>query len=107
MTAAPMMDIDTTEPDWAMAWQLMHWITPTRPPTEREVCLAAWLLLDQGVERRDIATRLRLTKYQVAMLADLRTAAARGTRKAAVAARLLAPSRYERGILGVPGVCRD
>lgn len=110
MTAAPITEeIDTTEPDWALAWQLMHWITPTREPTRDEVRLAAWLLLDREEEYAGIRDRLGLSKWQLAAIAELRaTAQNPDDAKAAEIASQLAPSRRERELLCVlRGVSRD
>jgi hypothetical protein len=103
MTAAPVITEETA--DWAVAWRLMNRKGPgPRPATVAESRLAVWLLLDCGCEQSDIRERTGLTKGAVYEVVKLRRAAGRSGISLALG---LAPSRYERTILGVPmGITR-
>lgn len=102
MTAAPVI-IDEAA-DWAVAWRLMNrWPVGDRPATVEEKRLAVWLLLDCGHDQSDIRDRTGLTKGTIYEIVRLRRAAGRSDLRA----RGLAPSWYERSILGVPmGITR-
>ncbi|HZE01528.1 MAG TPA: hypothetical protein VE155_07160 [Pseudonocardiaceae bacterium] len=111
MTAAPVInecenvgEVDEVA-DWAVSWRLMNFQDPgLRPATAAENRLAVWLLLDCGHDQSDIRDRTGLTKGVVYEVVKQRRAA---SRPGALAERALAPSRFERMILGVPmGITR-
>jgi hypothetical protein len=118
MTAAtltPIIDADRElRPDWVVIARIMWGEDPQCDPTEAEVRLAVWLLLDQGYTPRQVETHANLEEAHVAGVATLRKFAAQPDRprgrnggRNPADARAMGPTRELRAVLaGVRGAVR-
>lgn len=80
--AAPLQEADQLdEPaDWVISWRLINREPPGRTPTDKEIRLAVWFLLDRDWPCTAISERTGLPRNAVTRVYDLRRLAAQPDR---------------------------
>lgn len=109
----PLTDDDDGYVDWAVAWRLMNY-REAHNATGAERLLAVWLLLDSGHAPPRIRERTGLDADEVERCVLLRRLAGKpdwvrgaGGGRTPRDARMLAPTEWQRTMLGVPaGITR-
>lgn len=71
---------ESEPPDWVIAHRLVRGKAPGRNPTEAEIRLAVWFLLDQGRTVQEITEDTALSENAVTRIYDLRRLATKKDR---------------------------
>lgn len=94
-------------PDWVIAYRLVRGEEPGRTPTEAEIRLTVWFLLDQGRNVAEVIDITGLPEKAVVRTYDLRRLATKpdrprgpGGARNPQAARALVPYWYDVWLLG-------